>query len=390
MIRSALAYSRSMASALAEPAARALVMAHLKPVREVELDQRAALREAVGYLLRAQRHGTDKGMGSYHLTNGWGASYPETTGYAIPTLIAAAGMLPWDEADKAAVEAAEWLLTIQQADGGWQGGRVGEGRPSIVFNTAQVVRGMLAVHSYTRRTEFLDAALRAGHWIVSVQDTDGAWRGSNFMGAARVYDTYVDAPLLRLHAFTGEAVLYRAAMRNLAWVLQQQHANGWFSNADNTIRHNDRPITHTIAYTLDGLLECSRITGDDRYAKAAIPAAAALVNHYLITGRIHGRYDAQWRGSEYPIMTGCAQLAIVWTHVAKLTGENRYREAASRMIRFLGAVQRRSAVGPAASRGALTGSFPLWGRYEKFAFPNWGTKYFADALLCAESHPPAF
>ncbi len=390
MIRSALAYSRSMASALAEPAARALVMAHLKPVREVELDQRAALREAVGYLLRAQQHGTDKGMGSYHLTNGWGASYPETTGYAIPTLIAAAGMLTWKEADKAAVEAAEWLLKIQHADGGWQGGRVGEGRPSIVFNTAQVMRGMLAVHSYTRRTEFLDAALRAGHWIVSVQDTDGAWRGSNFMGAARVYDTYVDAPLLRLHAFTGEAVLYRAAMRNLAWVLQQQRANGWFSNADNTIRHNDRPITHTIAYTLDGLLECSRITGDDRYAKAALPAAAALVNDYLTTGRIHGRYDAQWRGSEYPIMTGCAQLAIVWAHVAKLTGENRYPEAASRMIRFLGAVQQRSAVGPAASRGALTGSFPLWGRYEKFAFPNWGTKYFADALLCAEGHPPAF
>jgi len=33
--------------------------------------------------------------------------------------------------------------------------------------------------------------------------------------------------------------------------------------------------------------------------------------------------------------------------------------------------------------GALPGSFPLWGRYEKFAFPNWGTKYFVDALLCA-------
>ncbi len=29
-------------------------------------------------------------MGSYHLVDGWSASYPETTGYIIPTLFAAA------------------------------------------------------------------------------------------------------------------------------------------------------------------------------------------------------------------------------------------------------------------------------------------------------------
>ncbi|HOY29486.1 MAG TPA: hypothetical protein PLR96_10965, partial [Flavobacteriales bacterium] len=144
MIRSALAYTRFMAAALADPAARALVMAHRKPAREGEFDQHAALRDAVGYLLRAQQEGTDKGMGSFHLVNGWGASYPETTGYVIPTLITAADLLGWEDARKAAVQAAEWLITIQQTDGGWQGGRIGEGRPSIVFNTAQVVRGMLA------------------------------------------------------------------------------------------------------------------------------------------------------------------------------------------------------------------------------------------------------
>ncbi|MGV3636671.1 MAG: hypothetical protein ACO1NQ_03390, partial [Flavobacteriales bacterium] len=75
MIRSVFAYARSMAEALADPAARALVMAHRKPIRGEAFDQRAALRHAVGYLLRAQREGTDKGMGSFHLTKGWGASY---------------------------------------------------------------------------------------------------------------------------------------------------------------------------------------------------------------------------------------------------------------------------------------------------------------------------
>ena len=206
--------------------------------------------------MRSQDNGSDDGMGSYHLVDGWGASYPETTGYIIPTLIAAGEHLEWHEPNDRAIRAAEWLLTIQRPDGGWQGGRIGEDRPSIVFNTAQVLRGLLAAHALSKREEFLHAAVRGAGWITSVQGTDGAWRMHNFLGAARVYDAYVDAPLLMIHAITGDELYKRAAQRNLAWVLTQQFANGWFANCDNTIVHNDRPITHTIAYTIDGLLQC--------------------------------------------------------------------------------------------------------------------------------------
>ena len=53
------------------------------------------------------------------------------------------------------------------------------------------------------------------------------------------------------------------------------------------------------------------------------------------------------------------------------------------MVNWLASVQQLGRSGPDQAFGALPGSFPLWGRYEKFAFPNWGTKYFVDALLCA-------
>lgn len=390
MIRSLLSYAKNFTAALLDPAARALVLAHKKGPSGAVPDHRAALRSAVGYLLRAQQRGADAGMGSYHLTTGWGASYPETTGYAIPTLLAAADLLGQPELRAAAIRSADWLLSIQRADGGWQGGRVGEVRPSIVFNTAQVVRGLLAAHAVTEQPKYLEAALHAGRWMVSAQDDDGAWRASNFMGAARVYDTYVDAPLLRLHTLAGDERFLQAATKNLSWVLAQQQQRGWFANADNTERHNDRPITHTIAYTLDGLLECARITGDMQYATAAIRAAHPLAERYRDQGRIHGRYDARWQGSEHPLMTGCAQLAIVWMRLADLTNEALYRDVAQRMVHYLKSVQHLGTPGPAEAEGALPGSFPLWGRYEKFAFPNWGTKYFADALLCAEGHPPAF
>ena len=31
-------------------------------------------------------------------------------------------------------------------------------------------------------------------------------------------------------------------------------------------------------------------------------------------------------------------------------------------------------------RGAIKGSFPIWGRYAPMSFPNWPVKFFIDAL----------
>ena len=32
-------------------------------------------------------------------------------------------------------------------------------------------------------------------------------------------------------------------------------------------------------------------------------------------------------------------------------------------------------------RGAIPESFPCWGKYNPFSFPNWAAKYFIDALI---------
>jgi len=385
VIRSAIDYAKSFMHCVSDTRSRGLLKEHFRPFGKViDVEPKVALKAAVEYLVRAQQQHADAGMGSYHLVHGWGASYPETTGYAIPSLMASAKFLEWPASEEAAIKAAEWLLTIQQPDGGWQGGRVGEGRPSIVFNTAQVMRGMLAVHAHTSDERFLEAARKAALWIESVQDPDGAWRASNFLGVARVYDTYVDAPLLLVHAITGDARLKEAAERNLRWVLEQQQVNGWFANCDNTVRHNDRPITHTIAYTIDGLLECEHLLRQTDLGVSAAKASRELLRQFLANGTLCGRYNAQWKGSESPLMTGCAQLVITWSTLFERTGEEPFRDGAIKMTEGLKTVQHASLVGPLEQRGAMPGSYPLWGRYEKFAFPNWATKYYIDALLAVE------
>ena len=340
---------------------------------------------AAGWLLEAQKATGDGGMGSWHLVNKWSSSYPETTGYIIPTLVDLGEKYDRADAMEAAVRAADFLLDIQKESGGWQGGRIGENKPEIIFNTGQVIRGMMAAYEHAGDEKYLDAAVRAGDWLCKIQDPEGFWKTHALMNEARVYDTYVDAPLLQLADITGDKKYRDAAVSNLDWVTDQKmRPNGWFADCDNTVKRNDRPILHTIAYTMDGLIESSRWLMEDKYLYAALPGATVLCDFFLEQGFLHGRYDHNWKGREYFLCTGGAQMAIIWLKLFRLKREERFRVAAGRMIDLLIFIQRRFRDEKPETLGAIPGSFPLWGRYEPFAFPNWATKFFCDALMLEE------
>ena len=221
-----------------------------------------ALDDALSWLVRSQDRIGSGGVGCDELYR-WTRGYPEVTGYIIPTMFDAAAELRRPELAERAVRMAEWELRIQRSDGGWEGGYEGDGLPSTVFNTGQVIRGLLPASAETGDQRFLDAAERAGRWIVSTQEPDGSWAGANFKGMRRVYDTYVAAPLVRLAHATGDDTFAEAARRNCAFALTQQQENGWFENADNSTYFTDAPVTHTICYTIDGLLETGELLGDE-------------------------------------------------------------------------------------------------------------------------------
>jgi len=337
-----------------------------------------ALSESISWLQHAQDKMKDSGFGTYYITDGWTSSYPETSGYIIPTL------LEYDHAAmrERCVAAAEWLLSIQKPGGGWQSLYVDHQRPEVVFNTGQVLRGLVAVYEETGEKRYLDAAAKACDWLASVQEEDGSWQKYAFMKEKRVYDSYVDHPMLMVWKHTGNEKYREAAVRNLDWIItEKQQANGWFADCDNTVRNNDRPILHTISYTIDGLINSGLMLGETKYVLAGKKAADKLLDIFNRQGWLQGRWDADWNGSEYMICTGCAQISIVWLTLYEVTLEEKYLLAASKMNDLLIFVQQRNYRETADTRGALTGSYPLWGKYEPFGFPNWATKYFADALL---------
>lgn len=348
-------------------------------------ERRTALENAVNWLITAQKANNDGGMGSFHLLNKWSSTYPETTGYIIPTLLKYGNSHKQTETVDSALRAANFLVKIQKPSGGWQGGRIHENKPEIVFNTGQVIRGMIAAYEQSDNKIYLESAVRAGDWLAEILHPEGYWKTHALMNQPRVYDTFVDAPLLDLFRLTGNKKYQQVAVKNLEWVINEKmHDNGWFEDCDNTVKRNDRPILHTIAYTLDGLIDCGLKLNDEKYIKAAMKGAVVLRDAFLSRGFLNGRYNRDWIGSEYMICTGCAQMSIIWLKFYNITGESEFIEAAHKMINLLIFIQSRAFKENDDTKGAISGSFPLWGRYEPFAFPNWATKFFCDALLLEE------
>lgn len=356
-----------------------------KESREYKADNYTVTKSlymAVEWLIRSQYNMKDYGFGSYRIGSGWTSSYPETTGYIIPTLMNYAQRKNEKEIIKCCIRAADWLIEIQKPSGGWQGETLLSHRPEVVFNTGQIIRGLVVVYQHTHHQKYLDASIKAADWLCDIQEKNGSWVKNAFMNVARVYDSYVDVPLLQLYKITGNHRYKETAVKNLDWIVdQKQTPNGWFMDCDNTIKHNNKPILHTIAYTIDGLINSGLLLDDQKYIQAGQKAANKLLDSYNSHRILSGRYDENWNGSQLPILTGYAQMAINWMNLYHITHNKAYLNASLEINRQLVWVQRADDCSIDAVRGAISGSFPIWGKYEPFSYPNWATKYFVDALL---------
>src|SRR5690606_29134658 len=86
-----------------------------------------AIAAGAAWLARAQdcTASADGGVArDFSLVRGWATSYPETTGYIVPTMLALADHLGDPAYRDRARRMLDWLASIQLPDGGFQGGRV--------------------------------------------------------------------------------------------------------------------------------------------------------------------------------------------------------------------------------------------------------------------------
>ncbi len=262
-------------------------------------------------------------------------SYPEVTGYTIPTLL---------EAGETALahDLARWLISVQRPDGGFAGP---DGSPYL-FDTGQVLRGLLAVAADI--PEARTAIRKAADWMLASADTDGIIRPepsspwSQRFGA-RISENihlYALPPLLEAGRLLAEPRYEECVRRSL----------DYYASKPDLLHFTF--LTHFYGYVLEALVDLGR---DDLARIGLQPIIAAQ--------RPDGAIPAV-PGAAWVCSPGALQLAIVGYKLGLTT----FADAA---VDYLQSLQTPS--------GGFFGSYGPSADYGPNDEPSWACKYFLDA-----------
>jgi len=347
------------------------------------LDPDQHIREAAQWLVRAQDSGNDRGV-AYGARFGGPLepSYPETTGYIICTFLDMANFYDEPEYLRRAVEMGVWEAEIQMASGAVMSGKLNPDPKPAVFNTGQVLLGWADLYRKTKDDRFLHAGNRAADWLISMQEKNGDWvRGNSIYSipGGTTYNVKAAWGLAEFGQAVGRNDAVQAATRHAEFTLTRQTSNGWFEGC--CLTDVERPLLHTVAYTIQGLIGMGKLVGRQDFIAAGAKTADALLKLMSPDGFIPGRIDRSMTGAvNWCCLTGSAQTSGVWSELFLLTKKNEYREGVSRVNRYLMARHDISSPDPAI-RGGVPGSWPVWEEYGRLKNLNWATKFFLDALL---------
>jgi hypothetical protein len=372
---------REMALSKAAKDMRAL---HRKGLPAFDCGPADAVELAANWLCRAQDQSTTRDGGvarHFSLNSGWSPSYPETTGYIVPTFIQLDSLDPDRGYGKRARRMLDWLEDIQMECGGFQGGMITSAPVPVTFNTGQILLGLAAGAHAFGSDRYLQAMHRAAIWLAESQDSDGGWRkfGTPFAEPGeKAYETHVAWGLLEADRVAPGIGYGEAGMRQIRWALAKMTPNGWL--ADCCLLDPARPLTHTLGYALRGIIEGYRSSDDPELLAAAELLGQGLMSQVDQDGRLAGRFDRDWRPAvDWVCLTGSVQIAASFLDLCVWTGDQRWREKALKLNHFV----RRTIVtdGSEDIRGAIAGSFPIDGDYGRFEYPNWAAKFLIDSQL---------
>jgi len=269
-----------------------------------------------------------------------------------------------------AIKMANWITSVQLPTGAVP---AMDFSTPYVFDTGQCISGWVRAYKETGDTRYLKAAEKAASWLAGMQGRDGSFPLTPFTQSTHTYHCRVSWMLLQLYELTQNSIYKDVAVSNLDWALGFQRPNGWCVPTS-------QETTHFIAYSGRGMLEASQITGNKAYLVFAQRLADALIQFQLPNGMLYGEYDQAWKpvvGSS--CLTGNLQTAIIWMRLYAITGDEKYRAAATKAINYVLATQDIASLNPGIN-GSIAGSQPLSGSYCPNTYLSWATKFFIDAV----------
>ncbi|MBI3557897.1 MAG: terpene cyclase/mutase family protein, partial [Deltaproteobacteria bacterium] len=320
----------------------------------------------------------------YHLRHGYSASYPETSGYLIPSLLNSYEAFPQlkEKIDLSKVVA--WLLSIQTQSGGW--GHLDDYFDPMVFDTAQIVQGLLSYYRRNPVPELKKSILAACDWILTTQLPSGEWQERAVVKEPYCYLSRVSSILAETGLHFERPVYTAAAIRSCEAYLRRQQPNGWFEKSVGVVSERE-PVTHFVAYIIEGMLQTGLLMRDQRFIESAALSMRHVNAAFNRRGHLPVTLDGEWNGSgKSTCLTGLAQFAMI---NLMLYGKAGGEELKTTALRMNGVVK--AAVltqdSDVAIRGGVQSCFPFSRKYYNLCYLNWAAKFFLDALLLENGRP---
>ena len=282
--------------------------------------------------------------------------YPEVTGYYIPTL------LMWGNR-RLAIAYAKYLCDIQNEDGSWYGSDYKE---SYVFDTAQILKGLIAIRGVIKGKEVDLCIVKGCDWILSNMQENGrlttpsknAW-GNNENFCSELVHIYCLSPIRDAGKLYRRTDYIEAVDKILSYYKHEK--------MEQII--NFSLLSHFYAYVVEGLCDLGEV-------ELAFKCMKNIEKYQNRKGGIAGLKDVYWTCS-----TSMFQLALVWYKLGVL-------EKGNKIFYYACSLQNKS--------GGWYGSYPISSfvykgfrkKNKPYYFPNeeisWANKYFLDALALKE------
>ncbi|MGP8217520.1 MAG: hypothetical protein ACLQQ4_18270 [Bacteroidia bacterium] len=326
----------------------------------------------------------------YQFGKGWATSYPETTGYLIPTLYDYSAYTKDAYWSGLAKKTADWLLSIQSVEGGWQGLQIGVPCELRIFNTGMILDGMMAAYRNEKNEAYLISACKGVEWIVSKVGENGLFISNNPVKTGWSADLLVLSYVSMVLQYMPEKEQQHykpILLRSIDAHIKLQHENGCMGSSNFADSFPGTSLLHITGYALDGLLVLFEIFNDKKYYNAAIRIAENLLKLHKAIGQIPAYLNSDWSvyydlgGKKASLcLTGLSQVAICFHKISRISDNPEYAGAADKIIKIVAALGNHQSKYSGLNYG-IPGSFPISGSYQKFKILNWAAKFHAESIL---------